>query len=57
MGTTMNPGQHARLNKEAHPELYCPKCLWKTGGGYCPRHDPEIIRAAVAKAQASGPES
>jgi hypothetical protein len=27
-------------HKEAHPELYCPfrKCLWKTGGGYCPRH-------------------
>lgn len=26
--------------KEAHPERYCPthRCLWMTGGGYCPRH-------------------
>lgn len=29
-------------NKERHPENYCPtnRCLWRTGGGYCPRHDP-----------------
>jgi hypothetical protein len=29
-------------NKEQHPELYCPyrRCLWKTGGGFCPRHRP-----------------
>ena len=27
-----------RKDKEAHPEKYCPKCLWKTGGGPCPRH-------------------
>ena len=35
----------AALNKEAHPEVYCParKCLWRTGGGYCPRH-PEPVR-------------
>lgn len=29
------------LDKEAHPERYCParKCLWRTGdGGRCPRH-------------------
>ena len=27
-------------HKQQHPELYCPakKCLWKTGGGACPRH-------------------
>jgi hypothetical protein len=27
-------------NKRKHPERYCPhpKCLWPTGGGYCPRH-------------------
>lgn len=31
-----------RENKEKHPELYCPnpKCLWRTGGGPCPRHAP-----------------
>lgn len=29
-------------NKERHPERYCPasRCLWRTGGGYCPRHQP-----------------
>lgn len=27
----MNPAQHSRLEKEAHPELYCSvkACLWK----------------------------
>ena len=25
-------------HKKAHPDLYCSKCLWKTGGGNCPRH-------------------
>lgn len=26
--------------KRKHPELYCPRdrCLWRTGGGPCPRH-------------------
>ena len=29
-------------NKARHPERYCPtaRCLWRTGGGYCPRHRP-----------------
>jgi hypothetical protein len=28
------------LDKEEHPDRYCPVpgCLWRTGGGYCPRH-------------------
>jgi hypothetical protein len=28
------------LKKLKHPELFCPvpNCLWRTGGGYCPRH-------------------
>ncbi len=27
-------------NKERNPGKYCPakRCLWRTGGGYCPRH-------------------
>jgi hypothetical protein len=27
-------------HKVAHPDLYCParRCLWRTGGGRCPRH-------------------
>lgn len=26
--------------KTKHPERFCPekRCLWRTGGGYCPRH-------------------
>ncbi len=26
--------------KEKRPEQFCPvpRCLWRTGGGYCPRH-------------------
>jgi hypothetical protein len=29
-------------DKEAHPERFCPayRCLWRTDGSYCPRHDP-----------------
>lgn len=29
-----------RLNKERRPDQYCPspKCLWRTGGGFCPKH-------------------
>ena len=29
-------------HKAKHPEQYCPtpRCLWKTGGRYCPRHKP-----------------
>jgi hypothetical protein len=28
------------LDKERHPERYCParRCLWRTGGVLCPRH-------------------
>ena len=42
----MSRGQVAAkvaANKARHPELYCPapKCLWRTGGGWCPRHQTE----------------
>lgn len=32
--------------KRRHPELYCPapRCLWKTGGGSCPRHGADVDR-------------
>lgn len=49
----MNTQAKVALNKQEHPERYCPapRCLWKTtklnhatqvheGGGYCPRHKP-----------------
>jgi hypothetical protein len=37
--------------KEKHPEMFCPKkrCLWRTGGGYCPRHKPERPLTATEK--------
>jgi hypothetical protein len=40
-------------NKEKHPERYCraPKCLWRTGGGYCPRHTPAKAEAGQEVAQ------
>jgi hypothetical protein len=30
--------------KRRRPSEYCPVrgCLWYTGGGYCPRHQPRI---------------
>jgi hypothetical protein len=30
-------------NKAKRPEIYCPasRCLWRTAGGYCPRHKRE----------------
>ena len=27
-----------RQDKEKNPHLFCKNCLWKTGGGQCPRH-------------------
>jgi hypothetical protein len=34
----MNTAAKVAKHKEANPHLYCSKCLWKTGGGNCPRH-------------------
>lgn len=36
----MNTAARVAQTKENHPERFCPKprCLWRTGGGYCPRH-------------------
>lgn len=27
-----------RLDRESRPELYCSKCMYRTGGGDCPKH-------------------
>jgi hypothetical protein len=34
-------------SKEQHPEHFCPvkRCLWRTGGGHCPRHAPRQLPA------------
>jgi hypothetical protein len=36
----MSTASKVAARKLEHPELYCPspRCLWRTGGGYCPRH-------------------
>jgi hypothetical protein len=38
-----------RKQKEKFPEKYCPRtrCLWMTGGGYCPRHNPTNTPSAI----------
>jgi hypothetical protein len=42
----MSTASKVAERKERHPELYCPKdrCLWHTGGGYCPRHFKETLK-------------
>lgn len=36
----MSTAAKVAMHKEKHPELYCPqvRCLWRTGGPFCPRH-------------------
>lgn len=36
--TEANTAAKVAAHKKLHPELYCPKCLFKTGGGACSRH-------------------
>jgi hypothetical protein len=38
--SSRNPAASSRQRKQSKPELYCPdkRCLWMTGGGYCPNH-------------------
>jgi hypothetical protein len=38
--------------KRRRPDLYCPRCLWMTGGGACPRHGgPAWTEARAAEAR------
>jgi len=36
----MNVQAKVALDKQKRPERFCPhqRCLWRTNGGYCPRH-------------------
>lgn len=34
-------------HKRKHPELYCSRCLWRTGGGDCPRHAKSLANALL----------
>ena len=46
-----SPAASVAAHKEEHPELYCPdtRCLWRTGGGACPRHPRAAVAAASFK--------
>lgn len=48
----MNPAQATRLEKEKHPERFCPKCLWRIvttkGPNPCRKH-PNAATATPAK--------
>ena len=40
-------------NKQKHPERFCPvpRCLWRTGGGRCPRHsESDALENAIVEA-------
>lgn len=36
--------------KAQRPSMYCParRCLWRTGGGFCPRHAPSVTPGIAA---------
>jgi hypothetical protein len=46
----MNTAASVASQKEKHPEQYCPakRCLWRTGGGACPRHTISPVRELAA---------
>ena len=50
-----NVAQTVRLAKEAKPELFCskPGCLWRTGGGDCPKHKSSV-QADIDRARDEG---
>jgi hypothetical protein len=47
----------AREAKERHPEQFCPvgRCLWRTGGGRCPKH-PGTIAQELAEMETRDPK-
>jgi hypothetical protein len=46
----MSTASKVAASKLAHPEMYCPvpRCLWRTGGGRCPRHLAVTITEELA---------
>lgn len=50
-----NVAANVRKDKDKHPENYCPepRCLWRTGGGYCPRHGGSITTSTGIKIRSS----
>ena len=50
----MSTASKVAANKEHHPDKYCPvpRCLWRTGGGRCPRHIVDAMTTAQIEADA-----
>ena len=56
----MSTASKVAAGKAARPDLYCPMahCLWRTGGGHCPRHGGTAVvlsadeRALLARVRA-----
>jgi hypothetical protein len=46
-------------NKERNPDKYCPvkKCLWRTGGGLCPRHATSAGPSSFVAERVAFPQS
>lgn len=40
----MSTASKVAEDKLNHPHKFCPvsRCLWRTGGAYCPRHAPAV---------------
>jgi len=38
-------------SKRLHPDQFCPvdRCLWRTGGGRCPRHPAPALPVQAAR--------
>lgn len=53
MSTYRSVAASVAESKRKHPEDFCPvdRCLWRTGGGHCPRH----VHLAAAPAPAIEP--
>jgi hypothetical protein len=54
--TSEGASADVKTRKQERPELYCPKCLWMTGGGSCPNHGgpkrtSQLDAAAKTKSQ------
>ena len=51
----VNVAASVAQNKERNPGKYCPakRCLWRTGGGYCPRHAQQPVLATDAEIRAA----
>ena len=50
----MSTASKVAENKERYPDKYCPapRCLWRTGGGRCPRHIVDTMTTAQIEADA-----